>query len=117
MIYPTSSSVSLLVGAVFLIDPFPDFATPQQSGRTNQPNAVTGQGSHQVWLYQEFAEFGLIPLSSTHTATTKAPDVIPHLEMDQGDGLRSNRYRGMERFSTPLFQVATRYASRKTLTN
>ena len=48
MIYPTSSSVSLLVGAVFLIDPFPEFATPQQSGRTNQPSAVTGQGSHQV---------------------------------------------------------------------
>jgi hypothetical protein len=48
MIYPTSSSVSLLVGAVFLIDPFPEFATPQQSGRANQPSAVAGQASHQV---------------------------------------------------------------------
>ena len=45
MIYPTSSSVSLLVGAVFLIDPFPEFATPQ---RANQSSAVAGQASHQV---------------------------------------------------------------------
>jgi hypothetical protein len=41
MIYPTSSSVSLLVGAVFLIDPFPEFATPQRSDSANQSSAVT----------------------------------------------------------------------------
>jgi hypothetical protein len=48
MIYPTSSSQSLLVGAVFLSLPFPEFAVYQQSGR---PNPVMGQAStsqHQV---------------------------------------------------------------------
>ncbi|KAH9050276.1 hypothetical protein EDB84DRAFT_595158 [Lactarius hengduanensis] len=51
MIYPTTSSVSLLVGAVFLIGPFPEFATPQQSGRANPSSAITGQASHHQYPY------------------------------------------------------------------
>lgn len=51
MIYPTSSSTSLLVGAIFLSGPFPEFAVYQQSGRPNPPNPALGQASsshHQV---------------------------------------------------------------------
>lgn len=48
MIYPTSSSSSLLVGAVFLSGPFPEFAVyQQQPARTNPSNPVMGQSSHQ----------------------------------------------------------------------
>jgi hypothetical protein len=45
MIYPTSSSSSLLVGAIFLSGPFPEFAVYQQSGRPNPPNPALGQAS------------------------------------------------------------------------
>jgi len=46
MIYPTSSSSSLLVGAVFLSGPFPEFAAyQQQPARTNPSNPVMGQSS------------------------------------------------------------------------
>ncbi|KAI0266564.1 hypothetical protein BC834DRAFT_823874 [Gloeopeniophorella convolvens] len=48
MIYPTSTSVSLLVGAIFLSGPFPEFAVYQQSSRTNPPNVTPGQTSQQV---------------------------------------------------------------------
>ncbi|KAH9010021.1 hypothetical protein EDB85DRAFT_1337380 [Lactarius pseudohatsudake] len=54
MIYLTSSSVSLLVGAVFFIGPFPEFATPQQSGRANPSSAVTGQASHHQHPYSGY---------------------------------------------------------------
>ncbi|KAH9994718.1 hypothetical protein BJV77DRAFT_943445 [Russula vinacea] len=47
MIYPTSSSSSLLVGAIFLTGPFPDFATyQQQPARPNPQNPVMGSSSH-----------------------------------------------------------------------
>jgi hypothetical protein len=46
MIYPTSSSSSLLVGAIFLSGPFPDFAAyQQQPARSNPQNPVMGQSS------------------------------------------------------------------------
>jgi hypothetical protein len=44
MIYPTSSSPSLLVGAIFLFGPFPDFATYQQ--QPARPNPQLGSSSH-----------------------------------------------------------------------
>ncbi|KAI0300600.1 hypothetical protein B0F90DRAFT_1817641 [Multifurca ochricompacta] len=51
MIYPTSSTVSLLVGAIFLSGPFPEFAVYQQSGRANPPNAALAQTSHHQFSY------------------------------------------------------------------
>ena len=55
MIYPTSSSSSLLVGAVFLSGPFPEFAAyQQQPARTGPSNPVMGQSSHQVWRFHSY---------------------------------------------------------------
>ncbi|KAF8483496.1 hypothetical protein DFH94DRAFT_313699 [Russula ochroleuca] len=52
MIYPTSSSSSLLVGAIFLTGPFPDFATyQQQPARPNPQNPVLGSSSHHQYPY------------------------------------------------------------------
>ncbi|KAH9965212.1 hypothetical protein BC827DRAFT_1265240 [Russula dissimulans] len=50
MIYPSPSSPSLLVGAIFLSGPFPEFAAyQQQPARPNQP--VAGQSSQNQYLY------------------------------------------------------------------
>ncbi|KAI0295723.1 hypothetical protein BC826DRAFT_268455 [Russula brevipes] len=52
MIYPTASSSSLLVGAIYLSGPFPDFATyQQQPTRPNPQNPVLGQSSSSHHQY------------------------------------------------------------------
>ncbi|KAI0002565.1 hypothetical protein BJV74DRAFT_607650 [Russula compacta] len=52
MVYPTSSSPLLLVGAVFLSGPFPDFAAyQQQPARSNPSNPALGQSSHHQYAY------------------------------------------------------------------
>ena len=64
MIYPTSSSPSLLVGAIFLSGPFPDFAAyQQQPGRSNQP--VAGQSSQQQ-VFGGFCSRLSSPTQQTH---------------------------------------------------
>lgn len=51
MIYPTSSSPSLLVGAIFFV-PFPDFATyQQQPARPSAQSTAMGSSSHHQYPY------------------------------------------------------------------
>ena len=74
MIYPTSSSVSLLVVAVFLIGPFPEFATQQFQSRSSR---------HLKLIYDTnmtICEFGanrLLELEVVDHATNRSEQAPP----------------------------------------
>lgn len=79
MIYPTSSSPSLLVGAIFLFGPFPDFATYQQ--QPARPNPQLGSSSHhQVQCFRSYFRgfFTTVSPLSIHMAATTAPVAMLH---------------------------------------